>query len=862
MRIKAIAAVGLRTALKYRKSWDRNNPSVKMLQSFMPKGNGSKPGYRLYIPIETAARKHFSVPPAVSAELRKQGFVITDYLAKKCVKASDKEQKNEFNIGKVVAKNPIAKAAFDNDPQLQNSKDSKINVVISCHPYDIIGMSTGRDWDRQSCMRLDDAISNKGDRGSNAAHVSRDVSAGTMVAYAVRETDSNVQSPLCRCLLKPFHGENGDILFRRETSIYGNNVPGFGMVLSKFLRELNAKAKGGAYRLAEGLYDDGVGTEVHYSGVGDLVPVGEEFADDPEGTLEKYVNHDEPDRVRKLVSAIIEQRDNLPDTLQPKVIEFFQNNAAAARALQNSMVTAIPPFLQGLVEDKYQLDMQALKEHYGDTIPLKEASIFIGDVEAVYFVNRDPEGYKFLLETVEREIAASPSEDLPFKTVVRLNRFLKGVYRAPTKEELLEFPLLGSVLHSICSALRYEVLLSAQKYQKSIYAILEAVDQPKCDDTALIVHVLTQTYGKGVAFLLYIMDNPAARIELPGSLDPSDVNVVATRRILKALERVESPAATEFYDVTMYSLMYRLLSYTAAFHMDRYVRDALAKWAIENQHRWADLVSPGSITRLANFSLPVLMVSEATTNTTNGFRTANAIFNYRGEKLTPVTRSSTYVVQYAYLLAKCYGNEKQIVEHFNFDLPDVRDFIAQHFYNMRHFMLEFRKIPEGMTKPVDVTKLGLVGDIIETKTFDQATLTGTQIDAVLEHLTTYYASAAADVLEDILDECSFRAEKPLGLKEWRKESEENEHDEDYVTYIKDMSYNLRLYEDTLGKVAALVGKSRQEFVAKFASGSTFRDDEYDALKSRLKEVEASFADSRKSINRRLSTQRRKKKADT
>src|SRR5690606_39759878 len=69
--------------------------------------------------------------------------------------------KNEFNIGKVVAKNPIAKAAFDNDPQLQNSKDSKINVVISCHPYDIIGMSTGRDWDRQSCMRLDDAISNK-----------------------------------------------------------------------------------------------------------------------------------------------------------------------------------------------------------------------------------------------------------------------------------------------------------------------------------------------------------------------------------------------------------------------------------------------------------------------------------------------------------------------------------------------------------------------------------------------------------------------------------------------------------------------------------------------------------------------------
>ena len=268
MRIQlATAAVALRTAIHYRKNWNKNSPTVRLLQSLMPDVPGQKKGYRYYIDLKRDTR-HYSIPPAVKSAVKNAGFVITDYLAKKCVKASDKEQKNVFNIGKVIAKDPHAKAAFDNDPQLQNSKTSEIKIVVSCHPYDIIGMSTGRDWDKQSCMRLDDGYQNVNDPGAYHKHVAHDVAEGTMVAYAIRASDTNIQKPLGRCLIKPFLNSDGyeeggehHILFRRETSVYGNGVPGFARALNLFLHKLNSKVPSGYYERVQTLYDDGVGDD-------------------------------------------------------------------------------------------------------------------------------------------------------------------------------------------------------------------------------------------------------------------------------------------------------------------------------------------------------------------------------------------------------------------------------------------------------------------------------------------------------------------------------------------------------------------------------------------------------------------------
>lgn len=260
-KLVSLSVVSLKTALKYRRDWKKDGPTPRFLRKFMPRGSK---GFRVYLPIGSAANPTVPVVPlAVRHALRVAGYRVSDYLAKKCVKIKDKEQKNFYNIGKVIAKDSVAKAAFDNDPQLQNSNSEGFQVVVSCHPYDIIGMSTGRDWDQTSCMRLKDGREGVKD-GAYKEHLENDVAEGTLVAYAIRVGDDNIKQPLCRCLLKPFRNDQGDILYRRESSVYGNNVPGFGDTLNKFVRKLNARVPSGEYWLTTGLYDDGVGDSTEH----------------------------------------------------------------------------------------------------------------------------------------------------------------------------------------------------------------------------------------------------------------------------------------------------------------------------------------------------------------------------------------------------------------------------------------------------------------------------------------------------------------------------------------------------------------------------------------------------------------------
>lgn len=258
-KIPALAVVSLKTALKYRRDWNKNSAAVKRLQKLMPRA--SNKGFRVYMPIGgTGVKVSPVVPLAVRHALRQAGFRVADYLAKKCVKIKDKEQKNFFNIGKVISKDAVAKAAFDNDKQLQNSNSAGFQVVISCHPYDIIGMSTGRDWDDTSCMRLADGRKGVVD-GAYKRHLKNDIAEGTLVAYAIRTGDDNLKQPLCRCLLKPFINSEDDVLYRRESSIYGSVVPGFEDTVNKFMRKINMDAPSGRYSMSDELYDDGVGED-------------------------------------------------------------------------------------------------------------------------------------------------------------------------------------------------------------------------------------------------------------------------------------------------------------------------------------------------------------------------------------------------------------------------------------------------------------------------------------------------------------------------------------------------------------------------------------------------------------------------
>lgn len=284
----SLAAVPLSIARKYVKKWNKKGVGVQAVRRFMPKGKAQR-GYRMYIPIK--GRKTKVVPlPSVTHALDSQGYRIDDYVSGIAV---DSTGNRRIRIGKLL-KDEKLRNEFANDPQRSAHKDEYV-CVLSAHPYDVIGMSTGRRWDMTSCMRLDHPGKYQG--GMYKETVKKDVAEGTIVAYAVSPNDTNIEKPHARLLIKPFYREqNGKInknviLFRVETKVYGTAIPGFVETVSKWLRKVNADAESGIYKLAEGLYDDGVGG----------IAVNANFDGVPEAERVKYLKEHE-DSIPQIVS--------------------------------------------------------------------------------------------------------------------------------------------------------------------------------------------------------------------------------------------------------------------------------------------------------------------------------------------------------------------------------------------------------------------------------------------------------------------------------------------------------------------------------------------------------------------------------
>lgn len=272
------AAVHMSTALKYRRGWSKKNVGVEIIEGFN-KGKGKKASqrYRLYLPIH-AKRPKVKIPQAVTRAVDQAGYIISDYIAGL---ATQKDGKRVMKIGKLI-KDEHVRNAFANDEQRQSHKN-EYTCVISCHPYDIIGMSTGRTWDQFSCMRLGAGAklnpnSNNGDDGAYSDTITHDIAQGTLVAYAVKNSDLDIKSPDARVLIKPYKNDRQDeILFRVETKVYGNHVTGFRETVSAFLRKVNANASAGRYSLIKGLYNDGAGYHARHMG-----PVAYADLTDPE----------------------------------------------------------------------------------------------------------------------------------------------------------------------------------------------------------------------------------------------------------------------------------------------------------------------------------------------------------------------------------------------------------------------------------------------------------------------------------------------------------------------------------------------------------------------------------------------------
>ena len=216
-----------------------------------------KKGYRISFPFNMKGgevKDKSPIESEIDSLIQKHGFKVKDYFKGL---AFDEKNKRDIKIGKVLnivskkdkkAEQLLNKFNTDTKRTQTKSSDEKL-VVFSYHPYDIAGMSAGRDW--TSCM---DVI--KG--GSNTHYVYVDIEKGTCIAYVINKEDINIKKPLARILIKPYLNveDQKDTLLYPEEQVYGQ-IPNEGKFVS-FVDDTMEKVQkmSGTYKRLGCLYDD------------------------------------------------------------------------------------------------------------------------------------------------------------------------------------------------------------------------------------------------------------------------------------------------------------------------------------------------------------------------------------------------------------------------------------------------------------------------------------------------------------------------------------------------------------------------------------------------------------------------------
>ena len=198
-----LEALSLSRAKEYTRGWNKN----RLKEWF-----GDE--YRIYIPLNKDLIKITKSPiqKKIEKELKNSFYEIKNY---QNGIALDKQYNREIKIGKLLNKLGFQNLLkeYNNDPTRTSAKQQEedLLVVISRHPYDIAGQSTGRGW--TSCKNLDN--------GCNMEYV-KDESKGNLIAYLIKSNDKNINKPIARIMIVPFYDNNLNIKFVPEPNVYGS----------------------------------------------------------------------------------------------------------------------------------------------------------------------------------------------------------------------------------------------------------------------------------------------------------------------------------------------------------------------------------------------------------------------------------------------------------------------------------------------------------------------------------------------------------------------------------------------------------------------------------------------------------------
>ena len=165
---------------------------------------------RITVPLD---HSDSHVKTAVTQHLHSIGHTGVDFASGTSV---DKHGRTT-SIGRTLAKTDAPKSLIDSyathqqshaDEEELHKKD--LQVVISRHPHDVIGMSQGTDWGlrdgehpidtkaagKESCMAFGTY--------QHGAHMRHELKAGTHVAWLTHKGDDEAKEPLARITLRPY----------------------------------------------------------------------------------------------------------------------------------------------------------------------------------------------------------------------------------------------------------------------------------------------------------------------------------------------------------------------------------------------------------------------------------------------------------------------------------------------------------------------------------------------------------------------------------------------------------------------------------------------------------------------------------
>jgi hypothetical protein len=231
MRILGFLKFTESISLSQYKKWNvyQNREFYEKMETYFRKFKDHNKNYdRIYFDFKVNPEEfEFSIPTEILDFLNWNGIIIRDYTSGICI---DKDGR-EIRIGKLLRRmeeyDLLDKYAKSKENTLRNIGD--LMIVISRHPYDIIGMSTNRGW--TTCHDLND----KRYGGQHLYNIEEILRKGSLISYVIRKDDRDIKNPISRCLIENGYGDELEV----DDNVYGTNIPGFQEFLYKWVDEFN-----------------------------------------------------------------------------------------------------------------------------------------------------------------------------------------------------------------------------------------------------------------------------------------------------------------------------------------------------------------------------------------------------------------------------------------------------------------------------------------------------------------------------------------------------------------------------------------------------------------------------------------------